>query len=130
MADHNLLPNVKFNGKDVRNFFNVIKDHESKLVGKSTRRIFTQVDTSVLPIPSNILKTHMVITLCAELFFISNLLKFLLTVSRHMKFHTIHSLPDEEMKTVLPHLVGVIRLYQRCGFKPGTLLTDMEFRSL
>ena len=34
------------------------------------------------------------------------------------------------MKTVLSHLVAIIRLYQRRGFKPGTLLTDIEFCSL
>jgi hypothetical protein len=69
------------------------------------------------------------VTLCAEIMYI-NRIPMLITISRHIRFGTIESIPYKANITLIQCLQNVIRLYTRGGFKVTYALVDGEFEAL
>ena len=59
-----------------------------------------------------------------------NKIPFFVTISRHIKFGTVESLPDRRITTVASKLRSVLLLYHHRGFHITTVLGDNEFKPL
>ena len=116
---------------DARNMLQVYGRHVQTMRGRSTRRRRNHVPSNAsIPLPASILEAQQNITLCADLFFVDGL-TFLLTVSRNIRFITVHALNRRSMtRDVLPKLDTVFNTYRARGFRITALHADNEFRPL
>ncbi|KAL7461076.1 hypothetical protein ACHAXS_001511 [Conticribra weissflogii] len=57
-------------------------------------------------------------------------LPFVVTISRNIKFITVHQLPSRTAPELAESSKETIRIYQRGGFKVQTLLMDGEFEKI
>ena len=95
----------------VDNMIQVYGPDVNAVKGKTTRSKAAHVSSNQpIPIDAAILQAHKDVTLCVDVFFVDTM-PFLMTMSRNIRFHTIHSITDMSMKTILEKLQSTRSLY-------------------
>lgn len=87
------------------------------------------IQSSIDPVPPNILFRPKNITLAIDLMFV-NRIPFLVTVSRNQKFITVEDLPNRQEGTVRDRLKAVMNLYHHLPCPSGNLQGGHFFFSL
>jgi hypothetical protein len=75
---------------------------EGILQGKTTQRKAILVDTTLAPLPPDILERYRNVTLGVDIMFV-NRIPFLVTISKHIKLGTVEVLANRSNKTLLMH---------------------------
>lgn len=129
---HQLVRDLPVDIDDVKNYLAVYGHNEAVLQGKTTNHTPAHVPASrLVPVPPDLLRTHGMITLCTDIFYVDGL-PFLLCVSRHIRFYNLVSLPTRFTlrNDVLPVLQRIVALYTFRGFRIDSLHADNQFQPL
>lgn len=112
MIRHNQLANCPVTVDDANRALDIYGTNVDALRGKTVRRAVDHVASNQLShMPCEFMKKHGDVTLCFDIFYVDEM-KFILTVSRNIRFITIHSIPTRGIKkNVLPSLKKVVLLY-------------------
>ena len=99
--------------------------------GKTTRTQPEEVDasTAVAEIPPSIMNHYKDVELSADVLFV-NRLPFLATISRHIHYGTVESLPNLKITTLEESLDSVLRSYSTRGFHIKTINVDLQFKAI
>ena len=125
----NLIPNCPIVAADVAAADDIYGPNSGSLRGKTVHRPNSHVQTGVDGVPPEIMSVHQDVTLAADIMFI-NAIPFFVTVSRNIKFGTVHNLPDRQVPTLIKAIREVINVYKARGFRVTSILTDPEFLPL
>ena len=131
MISHRQLPNCPVTLDDARNMMIAYGPNTAAIQGKTTRSKPKHVlSNRLVPLEPSILQAHRDVTLAMDIFFVDGLI-FLLTVSRNLRFYTIHDLQNRSMANqVLPRLKFVLAMYHARGFRVTEIHADPEFTPL
>jgi uncharacterized protein (UPF0332 family) len=124
--DSKLIPHCPLHRQDILNAEDIFGPDEGILQGKTTQKKATQVETTLTPLPPDILERYRAVTLYVDIMYV-NRIPFLVTISKHIKFGTVEVLPNRSNKTLLAGLKNVFRLYRQRGFQVTVVEADPEF---
>ena len=97
--------------------------------GKTVRRTPAPVVADYVAVPRELVAANRTVTLAADVFFVDGT-AFLLTVSRRIKFVTAEHIPVRTALSLSKHMVRVLEVYGRAGFRVRSILMDGEFKKL
>jgi hypothetical protein len=123
------MPNCPVNAADITAAEDIYGTNLGSLRGKTVHRPNSHIQTGVDGVPPEIMLLHREVTLAVDIMFI-NAVPFFITVSRNIKFGTVHCVSDRKIPTVLKALREVVNLYTNRGFRVNTILADPEFRPM
>ena len=129
IVKNNLLPNCPVTVDDIKAAEHIFGPNLGSLKGKTTRRGTEHVDTTLIPIPIDIVKRYRNITLCVDVMKV-NKIPFLVTVSRNIRFGTGEVLPNQKDETLLKCIAAVCSLYRHRGFNVRFIHADGQFESM
>jgi Reverse transcriptase (RNA-dependent DNA polymerase) len=122
----NLLPNCPVGTADIAAAQDIYGPNVASIRGKTVHRSNSHIQTGVDEVPPEIMSVHREVTLAVDIMFI-NAIPFMVTVSRKLKFGTVHNIPDRQIPTILKSIREVISIYTARGFRVTTILADPEF---
>ena len=126
----NLLHNCPITVEDVNHMYYIHGEDISVIKGKTTKRQPLHVpDFIPTPLPTDMIKLHGDVTLCADIFFVHGL-PFLHTISRNLQFRTIQHLSNRKISTILPALQLAMNLYPPRGFNVVSIHSDNELKPM
>ena len=99
--------------------------------GKTTRTQSEEVDVAdaVTEVPPSIMNHYKDVELSADVLFV-NKVPFLATISKHIHYGTIESLPNLKVTTLEDALDRAMRGYSTRGFHIKTINVDMQFKAI
>jgi hypothetical protein len=129
IVDKKLLPNCPVTREDVKMAEDIYGPSIAHLKGKTVRRKTDHIHTEITPIPPDIKSKYRSITLCGDIIFINGI-RFLITISRHIRFATGIQLPDAKIETLFSSIQAVNSIYRKRGFEVNALHMDGQFEPL
>ena len=127
---NNLIRNCPVTASDYRRAIEIYDPGLGNLKGITIRRRLELVKTEVvIAAPESILALYSSMILCADIFFVDNLI-FLGTIARKLKYITATQIDGCKHKVVLSVLLQIVTLYKARGVKVEFVLTDGEFTAL
>jgi len=111
---------------DIRNAHAIYGPDLPGIRGKTVRRKPEHVRTDYVAIPQALITANAEVMLVADVMFVNGI-PFLITLSRRINLITIEHAPTRTATTLATLLQRVVQLYYRAGFRPQTIMMDMEF---
>jgi hypothetical protein len=129
MVRSNMITNCPVSPIAITNVNKIFGPNIATLKGKTVRRTPEGVMTEYVEVPSKIINLNKNVTLAVDIMFVCGL-PFMVNISREIKFTTVEYLPGQRQPILVNSLRKILRLYQCCGFKMETALTDRDFECL
>ena len=126
MVSHKSLSNCLVRVYDITNSHAIFGPNRSRLKGATVRQKPDRVDPEYTQIPRNLYELHNFFTLAADMMFVNDV-KFLVTLSRDIRFFTKEFLPSCTPKQLSSSLNNIVNFYARGGFVVRLVLMDMKF---
>ncbi|KAL7468004.1 hypothetical protein ACHAXS_008235 [Conticribra weissflogii] len=126
MVRQNHLPHCNLTPDTIKQANDIFGPDLAGIRGKTTRRKPERVKNKIILIPGRIIRQNQLIWLAWDVMFVNGV-AFVVTVSRGLKFITVHNLPSREANNLASSIKETIKIYQRGGLKVQTLLMDSEF---
>ena len=93
---------------------------------KDPKKKTPQIRGEILPLPITILERYKSVTLEGDIMFINDI-RFINTISRHVKFMTAEHIANAEVSTLQASIRQVKQVYMQRGFNITNILMDGQF---
>jgi hypothetical protein len=125
----NMIANCPITPRNIANAHAIFGRDLPSLHGKTTRRKPERVCTDYVAIPQSLIDLHVDVTLVADVMFVNGL-PFLITLSRKINVVTIEYAPSRTATQLASLIQRVAQVYLRAGFRPQTIIMDMEYEKV
>ncbi len=118
MVKANLIPNCPITPSDVINMQDIVGPDLGSILGKMVRQSPGPVVADYMAVPCLLVEANMAVTLAAV-----DRTALLVTVSQRIKFVTAEHMPVRMATSLIKHLMRILLVYGRAGFRVRTILT-------
>ncbi len=129
ITDRNIVRNSPITRGDIIAAEDIYGGNLGSLKGKTTSKPTAHTNTEVYSVPPDIMNLYHDVTIAMDIMFV-NLIPFIITISRGLKFGTIEPLPNRQILTITKFVQRVLQIYTTRGFTVTTMLADPEFAPL
>ena len=124
----NQIQNCPVTDKDCDVAIQIYSKDIASLKGKSTRGKPTLGVDDVVPIQRRLLYLHKNVHLFLDIMYINGL-PFLMSISKHLYYHSATYLKDEKANTLYNAMDGIFNKYNNAGYKIKHISADNQFQS-
>ena len=128
ILDSNLIKGCSLTARDVKNAEHIFGPDLGILKGKTVRRSSPVVTPNVIPAPS-FLRAYADVTLAIDVMRVNGI-PFLITVSRHLKFGSVHHLTNQSKDTLVAAIKHSTAIYKLRGLRVKIIKADGQFKPL
>ena len=125
----NMIKNCPVTLEDIEIAEDIYGPDVSTLRGKTTRKKPLPAIKDYVEIPKELKAAHEYVELSADIMYINGI-TFLVTISKRIKYITVHCIKDRSKETVEDAFDKVFRNYNTSGFYISKIYTDPEFTYL
>ena len=129
MIDNKAIQNCTVTRRDIKMARQIYGRNRSSLQGKTVRRQVPHVREDITMIPESVLKNYKHVTLCCDIFHVNGI-KFIGTISKHIKFRTARAITNMRKSTLLSTLKTIIGLYESRGLIVKEIFADNQFECI
>jgi hypothetical protein len=126
LVQTNQIKNCPVTVDDINVCENIYGPDIYSMKGKTVRPKPKVVVNDYLEVPTELVEAHKKVILCMDIMFIDEV-RFLITVSKHLKYITIRFIENRKTETLLEALKPVISTYNKAGFTIHEVHCDREF---
>ena len=127
MLENNIIRGCPVTALDAKRAVETYGKDVGGLKGRSKRLRPKHINNvNIIPLPDFILKWHISVTLCIDIFYV-NQMAFFHMISQKLQYRTVEYIESESHQTILHSLQKVIKIYEAGGFNVEYICGDQQF---